>query len=310
MEGFPLPFRRVLVTGGAGFIGAHLCRALLRQGVAVTVLDDLSRGLRQNVPEEARFILASVLDPEAVVLALEGAEAVVHLAARVTIRGSVGAELEDSRVNLLGSVNLWQALPRSDVRHVVLASSMAVYGPPLGPRLLCEEDPCRPLSAYGVNKLAAERHGALVAQRLGLTFQALRLFNTYGPGMRHSPYVGVLQIFARAIREHQEVVLYDAGRPQRDFIHVEDVVAGFMAALARPGVQGAVNIGTGCGTQVAEALDLLESILGWSPPRKLLPARPEELPRAVADITRARRELAFVPRFSLANGLASCINDL
>jgi len=301
-------YQRVLVTGGAGFIGHHVVRALLDAGCEVTVLDDLSTGLLDNVPAEADFVQGSILDPRALAQGLNHADAVVHMAAKVTVRGSMDRAVDDARTNLMGTVALLSNLSHSSVRHVVFASSMAVYEEAFDADMLTETQMPFPQSPYGVTKLAAEHEVRILCNRMGIAWHCLRLFNTYGPGQRLSPYVGVITIFADAIRNRGQVSIFGDGMQTRDYLHVEDAAAAFLHSLANPESSGIVcNVGTGTGTSIMALVDMLQDILDYVPARRFEPARPEELIHAVADTALARDALGFEARIPLMEGLRSTL---
>jgi UDP-glucose 4-epimerase len=298
---------RVLVTGGAGFIGSHLCDALLREGWSVHVLDDLSTGRRAHLASACTLHVGSILDEGALARALDGVEVVCHLAARVTIRGSVDGFCDDAMVNHVGTLRVLGAAARAGVRRVVMASSMAVYaeGPAAGGRVH-EAHATEPRSPYGVSKLAAERTAFMVAPRLGVEAVVLRYFNTFGTRQAESPYVGVITRFAAQMRRGESITLYGDGEQVRDFVHVSDVVEATRLALTVPAAAGrAFNVGTGVGTTVNAVAAMLRTRLGivhdgWC---HHAPARPEELLRSVADITEAQRVLGYAPRTELASRL-------
>ncbi|MBW2465367.1 MAG: NAD-dependent epimerase/dehydratase family protein, partial [Deltaproteobacteria bacterium] len=183
--------RRVLVTGGAGFIGSRLAAQLRDRGDEVVVLDDLSMGTRERVPEGVRLEVGDVRDAGAVAGALRGVHVVFHLAARVSIRKSVENFRDDHDVNLGGTLTLLEALEGTSVSRLVYASSMAVYADGAPGARLTEEHPTMPLGPYGVSKLAAEHYCRVVTQGLGVEQVSLRYFNTWGPGQTLTPYVGV-----------------------------------------------------------------------------------------------------------------------
>ena len=210
-----------LVTGGAGFIGSHLTRALLADGRRVTVLDNLSVGRREAVPDGARFVHGDVRDEAAVNDALSGVDCVFHLAAQVTIRGSFDRFHEDLETNVMGTARLLRAVDRTRVKWFTLASSMAVYADAESPAPIDESHPTRPLSPYGVGKLAAEDVSRQVLEARGIPFTAVRYFNTYGPGQTYTPYVGVLTIFITRLLRGESITIFGDGEQQRDFIHVE-----------------------------------------------------------------------------------------
>lgn len=306
--------RRVLVTGGAGFIGSHLCEALLREGWSVRVLDDLSVGRVANVPAGCEFIEGSVLDDSVLREALKGVEAVCHEAARVSVRDSLGHFCEDAETNFLGTLKVLRAAGRAGVRRFVQASSMAVYAD--SPRAIpvTESHPLEPASPYGISKLAAERSVLLVGREIGLEPVVLRYFNTFGVRQAYTPYVGVVTIFVTQLLAGRPVTIFGNGCQTRDFVHVSDIVQANLLALTSPGAAGGTfNVGSGRGTTVREIAALLQERLlpsaeeGW-----LLheAARAEEVRHSVADISAARTVLGYAPRTDLGSQLPEVIEAI
>lgn len=304
----------VLVTGGAGFIGSHLCDALLAGGWRVRVLDDLSVGRRENVPAGCELIEGSVLDDDALRAAFDGVDAVCHEAARVSIRDSVERFCEDAETNLLGTLKALRAAGRAKVKRFVLASSMAVYADSSARVPVTESHPVEPASPYGVTKLAAERATLLVGRQLGLEPVALRYFNTFGTRQAFTPYVGVITIFATQLLAGRPITIFGDGSQTRDFVHVSDVARANLLALTSPGAPGGVfNVGSGRGTTVREVAALLQERLhpdasdGWL---RHEPARAEELQHSVADVSAARAALGYTPRTDLRAQLPEVIEHL
>ena len=294
-----MSLKRVLVTGGAGFIGHHLTRALLGRGVAVTVLDDLSMGRRENVPSAARFVAGDVRDASALDDALDGVDAVLHEAAIVSIRASVEHFVRDAEVNLMGTLTLLRAIAARGIARAVLASSMAVYADSPRPEPLSEAAPAVPISPYGVAKLAAERYWLLIGAQTGVAATVLRYFNTYGPNQTPTPYVGVITIFIERLLAGAPPRIFGDGEQARDFIHVDDVVAANLAVLDAPvdTVAGRVfNVGTGHATSVNEvAARLIQALAPGTEPEHL-PAQPGEMRNAIADVSAIRAALGWTPR--------------
>ncbi len=288
-------FQRALVTGGAGFIGSHLVRALIERGLEVNVLDDLSVGERQNVPDAARFTKGDIRDADAVDEALEGADCVFHNAAIVSVRGSVEAFVGDADVNLMGSLNLLSRMGSAGVRKGVLASSMAVYADSPQPLPLAELYPTEPLSPYGVAKLAAEHYWLQLCSRFGIAATVLRYFNTYGPGQTLTPYVGVITIFINRLLAGEAPVIFGDGEQRRDFVHVDDVVAANLLVLESELADRVFNVGTGRATSVNELARELTRILSPGTKAEYAPAQPGEMRNAVADISAIHAELGFEP---------------
>ena len=287
--------KRALVTGGAGFIGHHLAAALLARGLEVTVLDDLSVGRRENVPPGARFIQGDVRDPEAVTVALTGADCVFHEAAVVSIRASVEGFLRDADVNLTGTLNLLQCMADSGVRKAVFASSMAVYADSERPLPLAEGAPLAPISPYGIAKLAAERYWLMLCAHHGFSGTVLRYFNTYGPGQTPTPYVGVITIFINRLLRGETPVIYGDGEQRRDFVHVDDIVSANLAALDGDASGQTLNVGTGRGTTVNEIARALIAELHPGLEPRYAPAQEGEMRNAVADVSAIRAALGWAP---------------
>ena len=300
-----MSWSHALVTGGAGFIGSHLTRALLAEGRRVTVLDNLSVGRRDVVPGEARFVHGDVRDEAAVADALSGVDCVFHLAAQVTIRGSFDRFHEDLDTNVMGTARLLRAVDRAQVKWFTLASSMAIYADADSPAPIDESHPKRPLSPYGVGKLAAEDVSHQVLGARGIPFTAVRYFNTFGPGQTYTPYVGVLTIFITRLLRGESITIYGDGEQQRDFIHVSDIVAGTKAAPGR--TPGRYNLGTGRGTSLNELAAMVLDRLAPGQRPLYASAPGGELRFSVANIEAARRELSFAPSRSLAANLDEVI---
>ncbi len=295
---------KVVVTGGAGFIGSHLAEAALRLGHEVIVLDDLSSGDIRNVPPAARLVIGDVSRPTDLMKLtplVRGDEvALAHLAAIVSVPEAMERPARAFEVNVLGTVNVME-LARSIDAYVVVASSAAVYGDP--PSLPVREDlPTRPLSTYGASKLASEAAALAIASERGLRASALRLFNVYGPRMRPGPYAGVVLKFLASALQCSAPEVYGDGRATRDFVYVADVADAFIRAIERR-ASGVFNVGTGVETSVLELLDLVSKVTGARLEPVFRPPRPGDIRRSVADITRARETLGWAPRFSLEEGL-------
>ena len=291
--------RRVLVTGGAGFIGHHLAHALVARGDAVTVLDDFSMGRRENIPAAARVVEGDIRDPAAVRAALEGVDAVLHEAAIVSIRASVEHFVRDAEVNLMGTLNLLQQMAGRPIRRAVLASSMAVYADRPLPEPLAEDAPTAPIAPYGVAKLAAERYWHLMGAQTGVPTTVLRYFNTYGPNQTFTPYVGVITIFVRRLLAGQAPVIFGDGEQRRDFVHVDDIVRANLGVLDAPddAVVGRVfNVGTGHATSVNEIAAGLIAVLAPGTEPAYAPAQAGELRNAIADPSALRAALGWSPR--------------
>jgi UDP-glucose 4-epimerase len=298
---------KALVTGGAGFIGSHLARALLAEGREVTVLDDLSMGREANVPAGARFLQGDVRSGDDLRRALEGVDVVFHQAARVSVRASVKQFYEDADTNFMGTVNLLRSLAGSEVRKLVFASSMAVYADSAAPRPIAEDHAQEPISPYGIAKLAAEKYCLRLSQDLGFGCHVLRYFNTYGPGQSFTPYVGVITIFVRRLLQGEPIGIFGDGEQRRDFVHVSDVVAANLLAMRSPLERAVFNVGTGRATSVNQIAALLCSRIAPGVRPAHLDRHPGELRYSIADIGRIAAALGYRPAGRLADKIDEVI---
>jgi UDP-glucose 4-epimerase len=307
--------RRVLVTGGAGFIGSHLVDRLLAEGFAVTVLDSLATGLRERVPEGAVFVEGDVADGAVVadVFATEHFDAVFHVAGQASIRLSFARPEADLAANVLGTVNVLRGCVESGVSRLLHASSMTIYGEP--DRIPTPEDaPCLPVSYYGVTKYAAERYVHIAGNRpdLDLAVTSLRMFNVFGPRQSiTNPYQGVLAIFIGNVMRGEPITIHGDGLQTRDFVYVDDVVDAWMHVFDLPETfRKAFNIGSGRESSVNELADAVlgahgESRSTWE--IRVEPTQMGDQRRAAADTT-AMRRLGWSCRSSLADGMAATVS--
>ncbi|MGA3184063.1 MAG: NAD-dependent epimerase/dehydratase family protein [Candidatus Dormibacteria bacterium] len=296
---------RALVTGGAGFIGSHLAEALLGAGHEVTVIDDLSRGRRSQVPVAARFVQADVTGDLGGVLGEVRPEIVFHEAAQIDVRRSLSDPLLDTRINVLGTVNLLQACVGVGVRRVVFASSGgAIYGDTeVIPTP--ESHPQRPASNYGAAKAAAELYGGVCSHVYGVEFVALRYSNVYGPRQDPHSEAGVVAIFTERLLKGEVPTINGDGTQTRDYVYVADVVAANLAAISAPAA--AYNVATGTECDVNELHRRLARIIGISTPATHGPAKPGEQRRSCLDTSLAASRLGWRPTFSLDAGLEATV---
>ncbi len=291
----------VLVTGGAGFIGSHLCEGLLRQNYKVRVLDDLSVGKRKNIPSECEFIEGTILDRAIVDSAIHGVTHICHQAARVTIRGSVEKFYEDAETNLMGTLLLLKSAAKHGVQRFIYASSMAIYADSQQPVPVPETYSQVPASPYGIAKLAAEQYILMVGHELGLQPAVLRYFNTFGTRQTYTPYVGVITIFITQLLQKKDITIFGDGEQRRDFVHVSDIVQANLLSLKNEKAVGKIfNIGTGHGTSVNEVAAILISKIYPEARIRHEIARAEELRYSIADICKARNLLGYIPETNLS----------
>jgi UDP-glucose 4-epimerase len=298
---------RVLVTGGAGFIGSNLVDALLARGDDVAVVDDLSTGHRENVSAGARLHHADVRDGAALraLVASLAPEVVFHLAAQIDVRRSVADPAFDARVNVEGTVNLLEAARAARVRRFVNSSTGgAIYGDAdVVPTP--ETAPARALSPYGQSKHAAEGYCRLYGALHGLSVVSLRYSNVYGPRQDPHGEGGVIAIFCGRLAEGGRPTVFGDGTQTRDYVHVDDVVAANLAA-AGSDAEGAYNIGTGAETSLLELVDAFRALAGAFEP-EFAPARPGEVHRSALDTTRAAEVLDWRAQLPLADGLRALV---
>ena len=295
---------KVLVTGGAGFIGSNLCRGLRAEGASVLALDNLSTGFRANLVSspDIDVVEGDVRHPDTVIAAVRGCEIVFHLAASVGNLRSIEDPVADSETNVLGTLNVLQAARRAGVRKVVYSSSAAIFGE-LKHLPIREDHPVEPDSPYGASKLAGEKHCLAFGRLFDLEVVCLRYFNVYGVNQRYDAYGNVIPIFAHRLLSGQPLIIYGDGEQTRDFVHVDDVVRANIAAALAPGVTGAFNIGSATAVTINRLAELMRT-LGASPAViEHAPARPGDVRHSRADITAAREALGFRPQMQLEDGL-------
>ncbi len=296
---------RVLVTGGAGFVGANLVRRLLEIGARVTVLDDLFTGRRENLPGSGfEFVQGSVCDAALVERMVKQSEVVFHAAAR-NIVVSTRNPREDYETNIGGTLNVLLAARTAAVRRVIYTSSTSVYG---NPRYLPinEDDPLSLLSPYAVSKLAGENYCMAFYESYGLPATAVRYSNIYGPGQDPAnPYCGVVAKFAEALFAGRAPVIHGDGSQTRDFPFIDDPVrATLLAATSERALGEVFNVGTGVETSVNQLADLLIRLTG----SRVLPTHSDRrdvdnIRRRVVNIEKTRRALRWVPEVTLEEGI-------
>jgi len=298
---------KILVTGGAGFVGSHVVRALLAEGHEVTVLDNLSTGSWDNVP---------VGDLHSWTMDLRGTrarreigfcrfDAIVHLAGQTSEKVSLKDPYYDADENLMGTVNLLEAARQSGSPRIVMASSAAVYGDVAQSRLpLSEETPLLPRSFYGFTKMAAEHYLALYHRNYGLPYVSLRLPNVYGERQGEAGEGGVISIFARSIAQGEDIVIFGDGEQTRDFIYAGDVASGILAALRTEQVNTEYNLATRTETSLNQLVHLFAEVSGKDTEPHYGEARKGDILRSVLDNEKAKEGLGWEPKVSLKEGLA------
>jgi UDP-glucose 4-epimerase len=297
---------RVIVTGGAGFIGSHVAGRLLQSGHDVAIIDDLSTGHRENVPVEASFYECDIRDERvAAIFAEVRPNAVCHLAAQMSVRVSIEEPRRDASINVEGSINLLEAAIRTTRPKIIYASTGgAIYGEPR--YLPCDEShPIVPMSHYGISKHTVEHYLELYAGLYDLDYTALRLPNVYGPRQDPHGEAGVVSIFAGLMLAGSPVTIFGDGAQERDFVYVSDVARAFDLALTQ-GSRASINLGSGRGTSVLEIRDELDRLVGNSETR-FRPARAGEVYQIYLTGERAATLLGWRPDVGLAEGLGQTL---
>ena len=294
-----------LVTGGAGFIGSHLCDALAARGDAVRVLDDLSTGHRVNLPATASLMEGDVADPATVAKAINGIDGCFHLAAIASVEKGITDWLGTHRTNITGTITVFDAIRRQGRRiPVVYASSAAVYGDAAKVPIV-ETERCVPLSAYGADKYGCELQARVASHVHGIPTVGLRFFNVYGPRQDpRSPYSGVISIFCERIAAGLPIAIFGDGRQTRDFVYVGDVVRALVAGMAlRPSDSPAFNVCTGVPTSVQDLAVLIAKLASKELQVQTQPSRAGEIRHSLGVPALADRLLGLGGTVRLPVGL-------
>jgi nucleoside-diphosphate-sugar epimerase len=299
---------KVLVTGGAGFIGSHLARRLAEDGAVVTVLDNLSSGSIQNLEGvECRLVEADILDERVVREAAQGVDLVFHLAAMVSVPLSIEDPVTCYDINLMGSLNVLRAANRAGARRVVLSSSCAVYGDQAGS--IRENRSTSPMSPYAAAKWAMEVAGQIFNSAYRLPTVSLRYFNVYGP--RQSPdsdYAAAIPTFMQAMLSGDPPTVFGDGHQTRDFVYVDDVVRANLLAGEAPSAPGGIfNVGGGRAVSVLELVDQLKTLIPGAPATRFGPRRQGDIRYSQADLTLAMTGLGYRPTVDLPSGLQATL---
>jgi UDP-glucose 4-epimerase len=304
---------KVLVTGGAGFIGSHVAEAYLREGWEVVVLDDLSRGHERNVPKGARLVRADIRSPEARrTLATGGFDVLNHHAAQIDVRVSVDRPAFDSDINVVGFVNLLEGAGEGGVRRVIFASSGGVvYGDP--DVIPTPETAAKgPISPYGVSKLAGEYYLRALSVLRGFQGIAMRYANVFGPRQDPKSEAGVVSIFVSRLLAKQPLLVFGDGRQTRDYVFVKDVArANVLASRVTPPTGDidatAFNVATSIQRNVLELAASVGEVMRQKPQLEFAPARPGELLRSALNVSKAKSVLGWTPQYKFEDGLQELV---
>ena len=306
---------RVMVTGGAGFIGSHLVRKLAERSYRVKVLDNLSTGKLSNISSEllrggsVDVIKGDIRDAELVKKCVDDVDAVVHLAAQTSVPFSVQNPEFNNEVNVKGTLNLLNSSVETNLSKFVFTSSCAIYGEPIY-LPVDEKHPTNPISPYAESKFIAERECLRLNDERLLKSVVVRLFNVYGPRQGLNDYSGVITKFIDRIKQRLPLVIYGDGSQTRDFVYVEDTVNAIILALENRKVDGEVfNIGFGKATSIQELAQTMLSLAGLDLEILKAPPRLGDIKHSYADISKANKLLGYKPQFSLKEGLKDLLGE-
>jgi UDP-glucose 4-epimerase len=295
---------RILITGGAGFIGSHLADALVADN-DVRVLDDFSAGFRDQVPDEADVVEGDVGDPAVLDEAMDGVDVVFHEAAVVSVPKTVDDPLASNDVNVTATVRLLERA-REESARVVSASSAAIYGNPDAVPV-SETHPLEPTSPYGIQKLTLDHYTRLYHDLYGLDTVVLRYFNVYGPRAEAGEYGDVVSVFLRQGRAGGPITVEGTGEQTRDFVHVDDVVQANLRAATTDAVGEAYNVGSGSQITIGALARKVQGLTGDDAAIDYVDPRPGDIDESLADVSKARERLGYEPTTTLDEGLESVV---
>lgn len=293
---------KILVTGGAGFIGSNIVRSLLDMGHEPVVLDNLTSGYRENLIDGVKFIEGDIRDRKAIDEAIVGCERIINLAASVGNKRSIDHPIDDSQINVLGVLNLLEAARANGIKKMAHSSSAGIFGE-LKTIPIKEDHDLDPDTPYGVSKLAGEKHCLAYNKLYGMENVCLRYFNVYGLNQRFDAYGNVIPIFAMRVLQKRPITIFDDGEQTRDFVNVKDVAKANIQSALKDGVKGVFNIGSGTRITVNKLADLVIDAAGEKVPVEYGPKREGDVRDSLADISKAEKEFGFVPDADIAAGL-------
>lgn len=300
---------RVLVTGGAGFIGSHIVDAHIERGDTVSIVDNLCGGSPANVNPEARLYDVDLNDAHALAKAFADAkpDVVSHHAAQVSVRNSMANPTHDAQVNIIGSLNVLQACVQQGVERLIFASTCAVYGKP--ERLPMDETHAlRPESVYGASKLSVETFIRLYADAYGLKHKIFRYGNVFGPRQNPAGEAGVVAIFTGQMCRGEQPAIFGDGTKTRDYIFISDIVAANIAAMNAAGDNQTYNLARGVGVSDFEIFDAVRAAVGAAMQPKYAPVRPGEAQAVSLDASKARQALHWQPAVDLPDGIRQVVD--
>jgi dTDP-glucose 4,6-dehydratase len=306
---------RILVTGGAGFIGSHMVDKLIETYAEVTVIDNLDTGKMENIAQHGKnsnfnFVRGDIRNLQLVKQLVKDVDAVINLAAIASVQRSIENPLLVNDVNVIGTLNLLKASVEGNVKRFIQASSAAVYGDAQTLPVREDFNPM-PLSPYAVSKLATDNYAMVFNKVYGLGTVCLRFFNVYGPRQANNPYSGAITIFANEILAHQPPRIFGDGEQTRDFVFVKDVISATMLALTKKNTAGEIfNVASGKATTINKIVQILQKIMGEN--LKPVHEKPREgdIRHSYASTEKARTVLGYEPKFSLEDGLRELVRHM
>ncbi len=296
---------KVLITGGAGFIGSHICRLLLDEGHQVLVFDNLSQGYQKLIDKRASFVKGDLSDQKLLEKSLKGCDGVIHMAALVLVNESVEKPLLYAQNNILGTISLLEAMKNSGVRKIIFSSSCVVYGNPKSLPVK-EDDPIMAFNPYGATKVASENFISSYRELHGFDATLLRYFNPYGPNEMHEPETHAVPLFIKAALSKKPIPLYWKGECIRDFIYVEDLARAHIAVLNLSGFN-IFNVGTENGIKVIELLKTIEEVLGYKLRIEDLGERAGDVMATFASSAKLKKATCWKPQVSLKEGIKKTV---
>lgn len=296
---------KILVTGGAGFIGSHISRMLLDQGHQVVVYDNLSTGRIENLDKRSLFIQGDLANEPLLTSTLNGNDAVIHMASSIEVSESVKHPLSFTENNVLGTIHLLESMKKAGVKKIIFSSSACVYGTPK--KLPIDESASlAPDNPYGATKVSMEAFISSYFKTDGIEATILRYFNPYGPGEMHDPETHAIPNFVKSALEKKPIPLYWKGEQIRDFIYIEDLARAHISVLDLSG-WNVFNVGTEKGVKVADVVKTLEDILGYKLEINDLGERAGDVRANYASSKKLRKETKWKPRYSLREGLEKTV---
>lgn len=297
---------RILVTGGAGFIGSHVTKLLLGDGHEVTVVDNLSKGKKDSVDKRAKLVVADIKDSPRIIKALKGIDAVIHLAGLIIVPESVKDPIKYCENNVIGTVSFIESMRKAKVKKIIFSSSACVYGTP--DKLPIKEDaPVRPDNPYGASKASIETFLQTYNAIFGFDSIILRYFNPYGPGEDHEPETHAIPNFIKATLAKKPIPLYWQGEQIRDFIYIEDLARAHIDVLNQKGYK-IFNIGTENGIKVKDVVKEIFKIVGYEVPLEDLGKRPGDVHANYASSDKLKKATGWQAKVTLVGGLKRTID--